>query len=420
VTASLLLVWHTAVDVTLYANSRYLTRMTELNGLFVLPWWGALLVALGLTHVTIAAVTIFLHRHQAHRALDLHPLASHFFRFWLWLTTGTITREWAAVHRKHHARCETAEDPHSPQIHGLWKVLSDGWGLYRIACRKRDDVEKYGHGTPNDWLEQHLYTPHNTVGIFIMLALDLVLFGLAGLAIWAVQMIWIPLFAAGVINGVGHFWGYRNFETPDASTNIVPWGILIGGEELHNNHHTFGTSARLSYHWYELDIGWVYIRMLEMLRLAHVRKLAPRLRRGSEECPLDLERLQAIIANRYALAAHFARELVADSYEELARLRSSLPALEYNLPARMRLWLKREASELCERERSELEQLLVNSPMLQTIYGMRQELSRLWARSNLTREQLLQELHDWCARAEASGIAALERFSRDLRQVALA
>lgn len=393
--------------------------MAELNGLIALPWWGALLVALGLTHVTIASVTIFLHRHQAHRALDLHPLASHFFRFWLWLTTGTVTREWAAVHRKHHARVDTVDDPHSPQIHGLWKVLSDGWGLYRVACRRSEDIVKYGHGTPDDWLERQLYTRHNGMGILLMLVLDLVLFGWSGLAIWAIQMIWIPLFAAGIINGVGHFWGYRNFETEDASTNILPWGILIGGEELHNNHHAFGTSAKLSYHWYELDIGWCYIRLMQALGLARVRKLAPRLCRAPAGAPLDSTRLQAIIANRYALASRYARELVAASQDELARLRSTFPALEYNLPARMKLWLKREPRELSEGERQELERLLAISPMLQTVYSMRQELSRLWSRSSLSAEQLLQELHDWCTRAEASGIAALERFSLELRQVAL-
>ena len=315
----------------------------EFNGLIQLPWWGIVAVALGLTHVTIAAVTIYLHRHQAHRALELHALPSHFFRFWLWLTTGMITKEWAAVHRKHHARCETRDDPHSPQIFGIKKVLFNGAGLYRIACRQREDIAKYGHGTPDDWLERQIYDRHNSWGIALMLVLDMLLFGWGGLAIWAVQMIWIPLFAAGVINGIGHYWGYRNFESEDASTNILPWGLLIGGEELHNNHHTFGASAKLSYHWFEFDIGWMYIRMLELIGLARVRKVAPKLARARGDCQLDFDRLQAIIANRYALAARFARELVVACQDELAHARQALPDYAArNLPAKMKRWLKQE------------------------------------------------------------------------------
>jgi stearoyl-CoA desaturase (delta-9 desaturase) len=395
--------------------------MSEFNGLIVLPWWGYLLAALGLTHVTIASVTIFLHRHQAHRALELHSLPSHFFRFWLWLTTGMVTREWAAIHRKHHARCETEADPHSPQVLGIAKVLFNGAGLYRLACRRREDIVKYGHGTPDDWLERHVYAAHNSWGIFLMLAFDLLLFGLPGVAIWAVQMIWIPLFAAGVINGVGHYWGYRNFENEDCSTNILPWGVLIGGEELHNNHHTFGASAKMSYKWFEFDIGWMYIRMLEIVGLAKVRKVAPRLASDRSHSQLDPERLQAIIANRYALVARFARELVAACQEELGRVRDAMPEYaQRNLPAKMKIWLKQDEKDTPATEREQLAQLLEKSPTLKTVYTMRQDLNRLWARSNLTRDQLLNELQDWCARAEASGIAALERFSRDLRQVALA
>jgi len=245
-----------------------------LSGLIDLPWWGYVLVALALTHVTIASVTIFLHRHQAHRALELHAIPSHFFRFWLWLTTGMITREWAAIHRKHHAKCETDEDPHSPQVLGIRKVLLEGAELYRSESRNVETIKRYGHGTPDDWVERNVYR-HNTVGLGIMLVINVILFGPIGLTIWAVQMLWIPIWAAGVINGIGHYFGYRNFDCADASTNIVPWGILIGGEELHNNHHSFATSAKLSAKWYEFDIGWMYIRILEMLGLAKVRKVIP-------------------------------------------------------------------------------------------------------------------------------------------------
>ena len=327
--------------------------MEWLNGLIDLPWWGYIVVALVLTHITIASVTIFLHRHQAHRALDLHPIPSHFFRFWLWLTTGQVTKEWAAIHRKHHARCETAEDPHSPQVLGIKKVMWEGAELYRAACKDRSIMEKFGHGTPDDWLEHNLYTKHTGKGILLMLAIDVLLFGAAGLSIWAVQMAWIPFFAAGVINGIGHFWGYRNFENEDASTNVLPWGILIGGEELHNNHHTFGTSAKLSYKWFEFDIGWMYIRILEICGLAKVRKVAPRLVEEQRAQQLDLEHLQAIIANRYAVAARYARELKDVYRSEVEKLH--LPELKApQLVRKMKVWLKQDAKDTPAQEREQL------------------------------------------------------------------
>ena len=245
------------------------------SGIYDLPWWGYVVVTLILTHITIAGVTIFLHRHQAHRALELHPVVSHFFRFWLWLTTGMVTKEWAAVHRKHHAKCETADDPHSPQMQGIDKVLWEGAELYREETRKQETLDKYGHGTPNDWIERNLYSKYTRLGITLMLFINFALFGFLGITVWGIQMLWIPLFAAGVINGIGHYWGYRTFQTEDASRNIVPWGILIGGEELHNNHHAYGSSARLSNRWFEFDIGWLYIRIMEILGLAEVKRLAP-------------------------------------------------------------------------------------------------------------------------------------------------
>ncbi|MDE2260188.1 MAG: fatty acid desaturase, partial [Betaproteobacteria bacterium] len=246
------------------------------SGVFNLPWWQDVVVALVMTHITIASVTIFLHRHQAHRALELAPAISHFFRFWLWMTTGMVTREWAAVHRKHHAKCETIEDPHSPQVLGIHRVLWGGVLLYVDETRRAGTLERYGHGTPDDWMERHVYTRHSHLGVTLMALVNIALFGVVpGMLIWVTQVLWIPFWAAGVINGIGHFWGYRNFECKDASTNIVPWGILIGGEELHNNHHTFATSAKLSNRWYEFDIGWMYIRLLEMVGQARVKNVAP-------------------------------------------------------------------------------------------------------------------------------------------------
>jgi stearoyl-CoA desaturase (delta-9 desaturase) len=372
-----------------------------------LPWWGLVLVTLGSTHVTIAAVTIFLHRHQAHRALELHPVASHFFRFWLWLTTGMVTKEWTAIHRKHHANCESSEDPHSPQIHGIGKVLFEGTELYRMEARNAATLVKYGHGTPDDWIERNLYARHTRLGIGLVLGIDIVLFGPIGLSMWAVQMLWIPFFAAGVINGVGHYWGYRNFAPNDSSSNVVPWGILIGGEELHNNHHAYVTSARLSSKWWEFDIGWMYIRILEMIHLAKVRKVAPRIRYDTSKTRCDAGTLQAVITHRYDVLAKFARSLRPTAVEELLSLRAGLDPVKY--------LLQRDAAELPEKESAVLQEALHSSTVLSTIYSMRQDLTTLWSRSAVSKEQLVKQLEDWCRRAEESGIGALREFSRTLR-----
>ena len=387
--------------------------MSVLNGDFDLPWWGYLLVTLGLTHVTIAAVTIFLHRHQAHRALELHPLPSHFFRFWLWLTTGMVTREWAAIHRKHHARCETEEDPHSPQTRGIWKVLLEGAELYRAEARNPDTLARFGYGTPDDWLERHVYR-HNLLGILLMLGIDLLLFGPLGLSIWAVQMLWIPFWAAGVINGLGHFWGYRNFASGDASTNLLPWGILIGGEELHNNHHTFATSAKLSNRWYEFDIGWLYIRILAALGLARVKRVAPTPRLGQPRAQVDGQTLDALITHRYDLLARYGRSLAQAYRSELQKLqdRARFEGLKQALAG--------DGRALPGELRQRLDELLARAPSLATLYAMRQELTALWERSNASREQVLQQLQEWCRKAETSGIRQLQELSMRLRSYALA
>jgi stearoyl-CoA desaturase (delta-9 desaturase) len=343
-----------------------------------LPWWGYVLVTLALTHVTIAAVTIFLHRHQAHRALALHPAASHFFRFWLWLTTGMVTKEWVAVHRKHHARSDTAEDPHSPQIHGIRKVLLEGSELYRLETANAVTLARFGRGAPDDWIERHLYQTHSGLGVGIVLVIDLALFGAIGLTVWAVQMIWIPVFAAGVINGIGHYKGYRNFAPDDASRNILPWGLLIGGEELHNNHHAYATSARFSSRWWEIDIGWLYIRLLVLLRLATVRKTAPAIVLRPAKAHCDFDTLRSVITHRYAVLAQFDK---------------------------------------CS-SRAASQEALDSSRLARAMRTMRQELAAVWSRPNASKEQLVRELEDWCLRAERSGIEALRAFSRQLRSYA--
>ena len=389
------------------------------HGLFPMPWWGYVVLAFALTHVTIAAVTIFLHRTQAHRGLELHPIISHFFRFWLWLTTGMVTKEWVAIHRKHHAFVETPDDPHSPQTRGIRTVLLQGTELYRAEAKNQETMEKYGAGTPDDWLERNVYTRFSWEGVGLMLVINVLLFGPIGMSIWAIQMMWIPVTAAGIINGLGHFWGYRNFSTEDASTNIVPWGIIIGGEELHNNHHAYGTSAKLSSQWYEFDLGWAYIRGLEMLGLAKVRKVAPRIKFDRQKLHADLETLQSVITHRYAVLTRYARSLKVAFASEAAALRERARRgeLTADLPnvRRLRRWLHSDVRKLPERDRARLASALESSKALQTIYAMRQELAALWERSNDSREQLLARLQDWCHRAEASDIIPLRNFSRELR-----
>ena len=387
-------------------------------GLLDVSPWAIVLIVFGLTHVTIAAVTIFLHRHQTHRALELNFVVSHFFRFWLWLTTGTVTREWVAIHRKHHARCETADDPHSPQVRGIWKVLFEGYELYRLEAGNAATLETYGRNTPDDWIERHLYAKHSRLGLGIMLTIDLVLFGPIGLTVWAVQMLWIPFFAAGVINGIGHFWGYRRFAPNDASRNILPWGILIGGEELHNNHHAYVASARLSSRWWELDIGWVYIRVLETLHLATVRRVTPRIHRASGKAGCDAETLRAVCAHRYLVLgqfAHLLKRTVAREIRKARRARIIPVPIEAKARRALRSWLQGTAGALTLPERDALETALRSSNALQTIYTMRQDLSTLWGRSTRTTAQLVSQLDDWCRRAETSGIRGLPEFSQRLR-----
>ena len=385
------------------------------TGFLDLPWWGYVLATLALTHITIASVTIFLHRHQAHRALELHPVASHFFRFWLWLTTGIVTKEWASIHRKHHAKCETSDDPHSPQIVGIKKVLLQGYELYRNEAMNRETLDKYGRGTPDDWLEHNLYSRLSTLGIMLMLVIDVLLFGPIGITIWAVQMIWIPVTAAGIINGAGHYWGYRNFQPADASTNIVPWGILIGGEELHNNHHAYIGSAKLSNKWYEFDIGWLYIRSLAALGLAKIKRVAPKVRLDSAKTVCDIETLRAVLANRYEVMAKYAKLLKRTYHEEIAHLKLRLPDLGRVDLKRIKHWLHADATVLNEQEKLKLGIVIQTSQKLNIAYTLREELVAIWQRSAVTKEQMVKDLEDWCHRAEASGIKALEQFSRRLR-----
>ena len=385
------------------------------HGLSGLVWWQVLLVALVLTHITIVSVTLYLHRCQAHRALELHPLVSHFFRFWLWLTTGMVTKEWAAIHRKHHAKCEQEGDPHSPQIFGIKKVFWEGAELYRAEANNADTVQRFGHGTPNDWVERNVYTRHSRWGIVIMLALDVALFGGLGLAVWAMQMAWIPFWAAGVVNGIGHYWGYRNFEAADASTNLVPWGIIIGGEELHNNHHTYPTSAKFSVKPYEFDIGWLYISVLAKLGLARAKKTPPKLAFGAVQPVADEKTLEAIITNRYEVMARYARQMRVTVQAELDALQAK--SADVSRLEAVRRWLHRDDDKVPAKYKAKVEQVRAQHPALAQMHAMREELRQLWSNTTLTRDQLAKNLQAWCRRAEESGIAALRDYAVQLRAV---
>lgn len=386
------------------------------EGLLNLAWWQIVIAALVFTHLTIASVTIFLHRCMAHRALDLHPIPSHFMRFWLWLTTGMVTKEWTAVHRKHHAKCEQEGDPHSPKVFGLKKVLLEGSELYRAESKVPETLEKYGRGTPDDWMERNVYTRHSVMGVALMMIIDILLFGVAGIAVWGVQMIWIPVTAAGIINGLGHAKGYRNFDIVDSSTNLLPWGIIIGGEELHNNHHAYPTSARLSSKWFEFDIGWMYIRILEMLRLATVRKVAPRphIENDAVAKPADLQTLQTVIALRYELMAQYGRAIRRACNEEAARLKQ-LERPEFHLFQSARDWLHLDAAKWTREQRANLEAMCEASSRVEFMVHMREELASVWESANESREQLVEKLQKWCDRAEASGVKTLQELSLRMR-----
>ena len=387
------------------------------HGLVETAWWQVLLYTVVTTHITIASVTIFLHRAQAHRALDLHAIPSHFFRLWLWLGTGMVTKEFVAVHRKHHAKCETEEDPHSPQTRGIKALLLTGVELYRAEAAVPETVSKYGLGTPDDWIERNVYSRYSWQGVGLALIIDLMLFGAIGATVWAVQMLWIPVMATGIINGIGHWWGYRNFEAPDASTNVSPWGFIIGGEELHNNHHTYPTSAKFSVKPYEFDIGWVYIRCLEMMGLAKVRKTPPTLKLGSIKPVADSKTLEAVIANRYEVMAKYATNLRSACGAELARLRAegAVNTARWQEMHLAKRWLHRDEDKIPQEVKAQVANVCAQNAVLAKLVAMREELRQLWTRTNVSAEQLVHDLQAWCKKAEESGIAALQEFALKLR-----
>jgi stearoyl-CoA desaturase (delta-9 desaturase) len=382
-------------------------------GILNLSFWGYVIAVIILTQITIAGVTIYLHRHQTHRALTLHPIVSHFFRFWLWLTTGMVTAQWVAIHRKHHATTDVVGDPHSPKVLGLKKVFWQGAELYKIAAKDQEMVDKYSHGTPNDWIERHIYSRYSAHGIVLMLLINLLLFGVLGLTIWAIQMVWIPLHAAGVVNGVGHHMGYRNFECPDAATNIIPWGFWIGGEELHNNHHTFASSAKFSIKWWEFDLGWFYICCLSFLGLAKVKKLPPKLATQSDKLHVDLDTVRAVISNRFQVMSFYYKRVIRPILKQEKKI--VLLKSEKKLFQRAGRLLRLQDSLLSPIAKLKLQTLLASREQLRIVYSYRQSLQNIWLKTASSQKELVEALQQWCKQAEESGLDVLQQFARQIK-----
>lgn len=390
--------------------------MNYLYGILDLSFWGYVIVTFVMVQVTMMAVTLYLHRDQAHRAIELNSALRHFFRMWIWCTSGMLTREWVAVHRKHHAFCEKPGDPHSPHVFGIRKVLLEGAELYRMERNKPETIEKFGRGAPNDWLERNVYLRYPAGGIVLMVIADLLLFGVPGIIIIAVQMVSMPLFAAGVINGLGHYSGYRNFECDDAARNLVPWGVFIGGEELHNNHHAFPTSAKFSVRSWEFDVGWLYICLMRSLGLVKVKKVAPRpVLVPAVRGHVDIENLRAIIVNRMHVLRDYTKQVMLPALRSERAVAAGNEALR-----RARKLLVRQPQLLDDGSRHRLHQLLSAHATLQTVYEFREKLRTLWSGANVSNDRLLQQLHDWCAEAEISGIQVLEDFAARIRSYRLA
>lgn len=388
------------------------------GGLLGLGWWELLIVLLVFTQLTIFSVTLYLHRSQAHRGVDFHPVLNHFFRFWTWLTTSMITKEWVAIHRKHHAKVETEEDPHSPQTKGIGNVFWRGVELYREARWQRADIEQYGKGAPDDWIERRLYTRFATGGPIVLLFANAALFGLPGVALWAIQMAWIPFWAAGVINGLGHWWGYRNFESSDTSTNLTPWGVWVGGEELHNNHHAFPSSARFSMRRWEVDIGWIVIKGLEKLGLAKVLRVAPTLDIRPNIAVPDADTLKALLSHRFQAMTDYQRNVLKPALkEEAAQAGAKLRAL---LPRKLRRGLVDDGRWLKPDAREQLRSWVSQRPRIRALVEHRARLSALLEARSHDAAERLKALQAWCHEAEASGIRALQEYSARLKGYALA
>lgn len=392
-------------------------------GLLGISIWQAITITIITTHVTIASVTIFLHRHQAHRSLDLHPALSHFFRFWLWLTTGINTKEWVSVHRKHHIKCETDEDPHSPLIYGLKTLIFRGAALYRQETAKKETLIQYGQGTPDDWMERNVYSRlSSTIGILSLLTFEITAFGTVGLAMWLIQMAWIPFWAAGIINGVGHVLGYRTFSSKDTSTNMLPWGIVIGGEELHNNHHAFPRSAKLSFKPWEFDIGWLYIKMFSYLGLAKVNSISPDCEESSKPFILNGSNILASLSVKMRILKQYEKIVLSKALkQEIVKVitSSSQPTPKVKVRERFDQLMSiftRDKSLLSSSENEMLHNFIKQSDAMRILYEMRDRFSEIWQGIGISVQERVAKIKAWCKEAEAYQNKHLNLFIRYLQR----
>lgn len=381
------------------------------NGLLNASTWQIVIMTLIAVQVTLAGVSLFLHREQTHRGIILNPFLRHFFRFWTWFTTGMLTKDWVAIHRKHHAFCETQQDPHSPQIHGIRKVLFHGVNLYTQERKKRETIEKYGKDTPNDWIERNIYTRFHYLGIVLLALTDIALFGVIGLLVYAIQMLWIPFFAAGVINGIGHFTGYRNYRTDDSSRNITRFGFFIMGEELHNNHHAFPSSCKFAHRKGEHDIGWYLIKVLSFLKLCEIKKVVPVLNENSRAETINSDTVKAILTHKFNVLQQYIKDVikptVMNEYHDASRkVKKHLNRYMSSLSLDPK-FIKKDI-------RKKISDNIDNSTTINTLIAYKQELQSIWNNNTLSMDEMITAIKDWCQKAEHSGISFLQEFAKKL------
>lgn len=389
-------------------------------GLADWTWWQMLIFFLVTYHLTVITVTVYLHRHMAHQSVDLNPVLRVFFRLWLYFGTGMDPREWTAVHRKHHAVCETEEDPHSPKVYGIKRVLIGGAELYgeSIIDNKDGMLEKYTRGCPDNWFERNIFQNRHT-GIMILLGIEIILFGFPGMIIWAGQMMSIPVMAAGVINGIGHYWGYRNYESPDMSKNIVPWGIIVGGEELHSNHHTYPNSAKFSSKWWEFDLGWFYICLFSFLGLAKVHHAGrPATSHDKSKSTIDINTAMGAINDRFRIMADYANKVVNPLIKDA--MKHADVETKSLLKGAKRLLCQDPNMVTDEQEnKQKIEQILNVSDRLRTVYQLKLDLQKVWKQRVKSRDEIMSAFKAWMDEAENSGINVVKDFASYLKTYTL-
>jgi len=383
-----------------------------INGLIEFTWLEYVVYTLVVTHITIVCITLYLHRGVCHSAIEIRPVLAHFFRFWLWLTTSMRTADWVAIHRKHHAKVETIEDPHSPAFYGISTVFLQGADLYHEEKNNKETIDKYSQNCPTDWIEEKLYTGRNNLGILLLFIANIILFGVVGIIIWSIQMAWTPIFAAGGINGAGHYWGYRNFDTNDDSTNMSPLALIIGGEELHNNHHAFPTAAKFSLKPWEFDIGWLYIKIFSLLGQVRVKRLATKTIISSPNNSLDSETGYALLKSKITVITNYTRNVLKPIlYDETRNAKNDIK----KLLRQSKNTLARQPNRISNQDTTRLQEIFKECSSLQTVYHLRNQLYDILHARNTEHENFIETLNRWCEDAKSTGIDCLNDFSDSLK-----